>query len=117
MLIQLALKTLHFAGELTGAELAGRLGVNFSVVEPALEALKAQHHVRIAGGTMLGRASYRLPHYGRGRERAGLFLESNHYVGVAPVPFEQYRRYMPSSKRPCHAAPPASACARRSRTW
>jgi predicted ATPase with chaperone activity len=23
-----------------------------------------------------------------------LFLESNHYVGIAPVPFEQYRQYM-----------------------
>ena len=40
LLIQLALKTLHFAGELTGAELARRLGLNFSVIEPALELLK-----------------------------------------------------------------------------
>jgi len=94
MLIQLALKTLHFAGELTGAELGKRLGVNFSVVAPALEALKTQRQIQIAGGTMVGRSSYVYRITDSGRERAALFLESNHYVGVAPVPFEQYRTYM-----------------------
>jgi predicted ATPase with chaperone activity len=94
LLIQLSLKMLHFAGELTGAELAKRLGVNFSVVEPALDALKAQRQVEIGGGTMMGRASYRYRITDAGRQRAVLFLESNHYVGVAPVPFDQYKRYM-----------------------
>ena len=94
LLIQLALKTLHFAGELSGAELARRLGLNFSVVDQALDFLKAQRQVEIAGGTMVGRASYRYRISDAGRARAALFLESNHYVGVAPVPFDQYRRYM-----------------------
>ena len=96
LLIQLALKTLHFAGELTGGDLARRLGVNFSVIEPALEALKTQRQVEIGGGTMVGRASYRYRITDAGRQRAALFLESNHYVGVAPVPFDQYQRYMRS---------------------
>jgi predicted ATPase with chaperone activity len=94
LLIQLSLKMLHFAGELTGSELAKRLGVNFSVVEPALDTLKTQHQVEIGGGTMMGRASYRYRITDAGRQRAVLFLESNHYVGVAPVPFDQYKRYM-----------------------
>ena len=94
LLIQLSLKMLHFAGELTGAELSKRLGVNFSVVEPALDALKTQRQVEIGGGTMMGRASYRYRITDAGRQRAVLFLESNHYVGVAPVPFDQYKRYM-----------------------
>ena len=94
LLIQLALKTLHFAGELTGDELARRLGLNFSVIEPAVDFLKTQRHVEIAGGAMIGRASYRFRITDAGRARAALFLEANHYVGVAPVPFEQYRRYM-----------------------
>jgi hypothetical protein len=34
LLLQLALKTLHFSGELTGVELARRLGLNFTVIEP-----------------------------------------------------------------------------------
>lgn len=94
LLIQLALKTLHFAGELTGADLAKRLGLNFSVIEPAVDFLKAQRQIEIGGGTMVGRASYRFRVTDAGRQRAALFLESNHYVGIAPVPFEQYRRYM-----------------------
>jgi predicted ATPase with chaperone activity len=96
LLIQLSLKMLHFAGELTGAELARRLGVNFSVIDPALEALKTQRQIEIGGGTMMGRASYRYRITDAGRQRAVLFLESNHYVGVAPVPFDQYKRYMRS---------------------
>jgi predicted ATPase with chaperone activity len=43
---------------------------------------------------MVGRASYRYRITDAGRTRAALFLETNHYVGVAPVPFEQYREYM-----------------------
>ncbi len=91
LLLQLVLKTLHFAGELTGTELGQRLGLNFSVIEPAVDLLKEQRQVEIAGGAMVGRASYRFRITDAGRVRAALFLESNHYVGVAPVPLEQYR--------------------------
>jgi predicted ATPase with chaperone activity len=94
LLIQLALKTLYFAGELTGNELAARLGLNYSVIEPALDFLKAQRQVEIGGATMIGRASYRYRITDVGRTRASLFLEDNQYVGVAPVPFGQYRAYM-----------------------
>ena len=94
ILIQLALKTLHFSGELTGSDLARHLGLNFSVIEPAVDFLKAHRQVEIAGGTMVGRASYRYRITDAGRVRAAVFLESNQYVGVAPVPFDQYRRYM-----------------------
>jgi predicted ATPase with chaperone activity len=64
------------------------------VIEPAMDFLKAQHQVEIGSGTMMGRASYRYRITDAGRQRAVLFLESNHYVGVAPVPFEQYKKYM-----------------------
>jgi predicted ATPase with chaperone activity len=92
--LQLALKTLLFAGELSGSELASRLGLPFAVVAPALEMLKAHHHCEIAGGVMLGAASYRYRITDAGRARAALFLEQNHYVGRAPVPLDQYRRYI-----------------------
>jgi predicted ATPase with chaperone activity len=94
LLVQLALKTLHFAGELTGEELARRLGLNFSVIDSAVSFLKAQQHIEIVGGAMIGPASYRFRITDAGRARAALLLETNHYVGIAPVPFEQYRRYM-----------------------
>ncbi len=94
LVLQLALKALHFSGELTGVELARRLGLNFTVVEPVLEMMVAQRHCEIGGGSMIGRASYRYRITDAGRTRAALFLESSHYVGCAPVPLEQYRRYM-----------------------
>ena len=94
LVVQLCLKTLFFAGELSGADLTSRLGLAFSVIDPALEALKAQRQCEITGGGMLGGSAYRYRITDAGRARASLFLEQNHYVGRAPVPLEQYRQYM-----------------------
>jgi predicted ATPase with chaperone activity len=94
LMTQLALKLLHFSGELKGSDIAARLGVKFSVVEPALDFMKAQHQIEIAGGAITGAASYRYRVTDAGRIRVGLFLAANRYVGVAPVPYEQYRQYM-----------------------
>jgi predicted ATPase with chaperone activity len=94
LVVQLCLKTLFFAGELSGTDLAHRLGLVFSVIEPAVEALKSQRHCEITGGAMLGGSAYRYRITDAGRVRAALFLEQNHYVGRAPVPLEQYRQYM-----------------------
>src|SRR5215210_6205804 len=82
LLTQLALKHLHFSGELKGSDLAARLGVNFSVVEPALEFLKVQHQVEVAGGAITGSASFRYRITDKGRIRVALFLQTNQYVGV-----------------------------------
>src|SRR5215213_4444198 len=94
LVLQLALKTLHLAGELGGSEIARRLGVRFQVVEPALDLLKAERHCEIVGGSMIGSSAYRYRITDSGRVRAAMFLEQNHYVGKAPVPLEQYRQYM-----------------------
>ena len=96
--LQLVLKMLHFAGELTGSELATRLGLPFAVIEPAIDDLIRQHQCQIVGGAMVSRASYRFRITDSGRARAMLFLEDNHYVGVAPVPMSHYRRYMSAFK-------------------
>ena len=94
LMVQLVLKLLHFAGELTGVEIAQRLGVEFSVVEPALEFLKRLHQCEIVGGAVFGGPSYRYRITDAGRQRALLFLENNHYVGVAPVPLARYVAYL-----------------------
>ncbi len=94
LVLQLALKTLHFSGQLSGTELGDRLKLNFPVIEPALEFLVDQHHVEIAGGGVVGRSSFHYRITDAGRIRAGLFLENNHYVGAAPVPLAQYQTYM-----------------------
>ncbi len=99
LILQLTLKTLHFAGELTGTELASRLGVRFPIIEPALDSLKMQHQCEIVGGSMLGASSYRYRITDGGRTRAALFLEHSHYVGSLPVPIAQYQKYMRDFER------------------
>jgi hypothetical protein len=94
LVTQLALKALHFAGELAGTDVSDRLGLPWAVVEPALEGLKQQRHVEVAGGSFVGGASYRFRITDAGRARAVLFLDANSYVGVAPVPLAQYRAYV-----------------------
>ena len=50
LVVQLVLKSLHFVGELSGIELARRLGLMFSVIDPALDVLKQQRQCEIVGG-------------------------------------------------------------------
>jgi predicted ATPase with chaperone activity len=94
LLLQLTLKHMHSAGELTGSELARRLGVRFTAIEPAVHALKSQHHLEIVGGSLIGPASYRYRITGAGRMRAAVLLEHNQYVGFAPVPVARYSAYL-----------------------
>jgi hypothetical protein len=91
---QLLLKVMHFGSDYTGLDLAKRVGLEFSVVEPVLEFLKRSHQCEVYGGTSIGAPSYRYRITDEGRRRALLFLEQNRYVGVAPVPLSQYREYM-----------------------
>jgi predicted ATPase with chaperone activity len=94
LVLQLALKTLHLSGDLTGTELARRLGLRFPVLEPALADLREARHIEVAAGSMLGPASYTYRILDAGRARAMLFLQQNQYVGVAPVPLAQYTEYL-----------------------
>ena len=94
LVLQLALKTLFFAGQMTGTELSEKLSLNFPVLEPALEQLVQQRYVAIVDGGVIGRSSFTYRISDAGRERANLFLEHNHYVGAAPVPLSQYQAYM-----------------------
>ena len=98
-LTQLVLKVMHFSSDNTGLELARRLGVEYMVIEPVLEFLKRSHQCEIYGGSMIGGPSYRYRITDEGRRRALLFLEHNKYVGVAPVPLNQYRKYLEAYRR------------------
>jgi predicted ATPase with chaperone activity len=93
LVTQLVLKTLHLGGDLSGTELARRIGLPFLAIEPVLMGIKGQHQCEVSGG-ILGSPSYRYRITDAGRQRAMLFMEHNHYVGQAPVPLAQYRRYM-----------------------
>jgi predicted ATPase with chaperone activity len=90
---QLVVKLLHAGSDRSGLELASRLGLEFSVIEPVLDALKHSHQVERFGGA-IGGPSYRYRITDEGRRRAQLFLERSQYIGAAPVPLEQYKSYM-----------------------
>jgi predicted ATPase with chaperone activity len=94
LITQLVIKLLHFNADCTGVEIAHRVGLEFAVVEPILEALKQSHQCEIVGGGLLGAPSFRYRITDHGRRRAQLFLDNNQYVGAAPVPLSQYREYM-----------------------
>ncbi|HXT72021.1 MAG TPA: hypothetical protein VN700_19865 [Vicinamibacterales bacterium] len=96
MIVQLLVKTLHMTGEATGTEWAERLGLPFTAIEPGVETLKAERLCEIVGGTSLGPLTYKYRISTLGRERAAIFLDRSLYVGIAPVPLDQYRRYMHS---------------------
>ncbi|MCC7032024.1 MAG: ATP-binding protein [Acidobacteria bacterium] len=91
---QLVLKTLHFAGELTGAELGRKLGLQYSAIAPVLEHVKHQYLVEVLGSGLVAGPAYVYRITDLGRQRALLFLEQSHYVGAAPVPFAAYESYM-----------------------
>jgi hypothetical protein len=92
--MQLVVKMLHLAGELSGAQLGERLGLRHSVLEPVLHHLRSSYLTEVSGGGLVGGPSFVYRITDAGRTRAMLFLEHNRYVGVAPVPFQQYERYM-----------------------
>jgi len=94
LVVQLLLKLLHFSGELSGVDIARRLGLEFSVVEPAIDFVKRLHQCEIVGGAGIGGPSFRYRITDTGRQRAMLFLEGNQYVGVAPVPLTHYVQYL-----------------------
>jgi len=104
LLTQLVLKLLHFGADYTGLEIARRLGLEFSVIERVLDFLKLSHQCEVFGGELIGGPSYRYRITDAGRRRALLFLEQSHYVGVAPVPLVQYRKYMETHRRELHHA-------------
>jgi len=90
----LVFKLLHRTAELSGKEIAHKLGVLFAVVEPALETMKAQRHVEITGGSSLGGPAFRYRLTDLGHARAVTAFADNQYVGLAPVAIDDYRRYM-----------------------
>jgi len=94
LITQLILKTLHFSGAITGSALAAKLGLSHSSIEPILSQLKLTHLCQVIASGALGGPSFVYRITDAGRSRAILFLEQNHYVGVAPVPFVQYEHYM-----------------------
>jgi predicted ATPase with chaperone activity len=91
---ELVLKHLFVQGVCAGFEVARRICLPFSVLEPILQWLKDQKLLEVMGGDILGPISYRYALTEQGRLRAREAMSVCQYVGPAPVTLEQYFQQM-----------------------
>jgi hypothetical protein len=82
------------ARELSGRELADEVKVTYAILEPIIDAARAEQLMEIKHASGAGTAGYTYALTDRGRDRAKYFLETNGYVGPAPVPLDQYTWYV-----------------------
>jgi hypothetical protein len=87
------LKVLH-SGEASGMQLADRVCLPYSILEPVVEKLRLEALAEVKSATGTGTAGYRYALTDSGRDRARRAFEACGYVGPAPVPLDQYTEYM-----------------------
>ncbi len=90
LLVQLIVKTLHYAGEAMGSEIAEDLRLPYFVLDPLFQFLRAEKLIEVRGVEGIEKGAYRYALTSLGRERAREFLTVSFYVGPAPVPLAQY---------------------------
>ena len=94
IIIHLLIKVLYFSGEVTGAYLANRLRLPFTIIDEFIEFIKNERLCEVKGMSGIGRPAYRYSISSLGRDRAREFLEINQYTGPTPVPLEQYTDFV-----------------------
>jgi len=86
----LILNTLYFRGDVYGQDLSAALGLRFSVIQDILESLKLRHLAQVKRSMGMGSVGSLFALTETGRARAHEALETNQYLGPAPVPLAQY---------------------------
>lgn len=87
---QLILKNLYFHGEVAGRDIGKMLGLQFSVIEGVLDFLKQQRLLEVKRSAGFGSVSAVFALSDAGRNRAKEYLESNQFLGPAPVKLRDY---------------------------
>lgn len=90
---ELLVKTL-VGGEASGSELADRLAVPFSILEPVIEHARQEKLAEVRGARGVGSAGYRYALTDLGRDRARQHFDVCRYVGPLAVPLERYVAYI-----------------------
>ncbi len=90
----LLLKTLYLQGVKTGQQLTEAIRLPFSMLDDLLLSLQQRTLVEVRGTLGNNRGAYVFDLTGAGRDRAREALASSQYVGPAPVPLDQYRRWI-----------------------
>ncbi len=91
-LAELTLKHILFMGEFKFADIAERLKLPVSIVDPVAEFLQRNKFVEVRGANQYLRSAYRFTLTDLGRKRAAELLEICGYIGPAPVPLADYRK-------------------------
>jgi hypothetical protein len=85
------LRTVYFAGEITGAGVAEAIGLPFAgVLDGLVEQLRRENVLDVKGQRGLGEAGYVLGLTDKGSTRAHEALQKVQYRGCAPVPLDDY---------------------------
>jgi predicted ATPase with chaperone activity len=92
--IDLLLKTLYQRGSLTGSALASAVALPLSVLDDLLLTMTQRRFVEVLGTSGHGRGGYLFELTEEGRNRAEAALAASRYVGPAPVPLDQFRKWV-----------------------
>ncbi len=90
----LVLKALHVRGAVPGFGLADMLALPMALLDDVVRRLQERRFVEVHATTGPNRGEYVFKLTGAGRKRAREELEVSRYVGPAPVPFEDFRRWV-----------------------
>lgn len=90
----LLLKTLHVGGSQTGRELADAVALPFSVIDELLMRAQQARHLQVLGSGGSGRPTFEFGITDKGRNRAREAMSASQYVGPAPVPIEEFCRWI-----------------------
>lgn len=90
----LVVKALHHRGSAAGFDLAETLALPLPVVDDVLERLQERRLLQVQATRGPTRGEYVYALTSDGRKRAAEELELSRYVGPAPVPFEDFRRWV-----------------------
>jgi len=93
-LADLVLKTLYYAGNVSGAELCDRLAIPVNPASDILSFLRRERLCEVTGGSGLSPASFNYTLTAAGLERATAAIALSGYVGPAPVPLSTYFDYV-----------------------
>ncbi|NIP83022.1 MAG: hypothetical protein GWM90_28850 [Gemmatimonadetes bacterium] len=90
----LVVKALHHRGSATGVDLSDLLALPFPLLDDLIEQLQERRLVQVLATKGPTRGEYVFSLTSDGRKRAAEELELSRYVGPAPVPFEDFRRWI-----------------------
>jgi predicted ATPase with chaperone activity len=89
-ILDLVVKAIYFGGRPAARQIAAQLALPFPVIDEVLAFMKREQMVEVVGSAGMGEQLYQYSLTSKGIEKADEALARNHYIGPAPVPFDEY---------------------------